>query len=72
MSGIHEEERDEDLDALNEIVMAIDSRDYGTIGCAYYHARDETLLLMEDAKWGGKEMIDLRRSMKPQFITTTH
>jgi DNA mismatch repair protein MSH5 len=60
-SGIHEEERDEDFDALNEVVMAVDLRDYGTVGCAYYVAREETMYFMEDAKLGGKEMIELRK-----------
>ncbi|KAI1499675.1 muts domain V-domain-containing protein [Biscogniauxia marginata] len=37
----------EDADALNEIIMAIDMRD-GSLGCAYYIALDETLFLLED------------------------
>ena len=42
----------EDADALNEIIMAIDMRDRGTLGCAYYIAREEKLFLVEDIKIG--------------------
>lgn len=59
VSGVHEENSDADADALNEVVMAVDLRDHGTVGCAYYLARTETLYCMEDASMGGKEMIDL-------------
>lgn len=48
----------ENADAMNEIIMAIDMRDRGTIGCAYYIARDEKLYLMEDIKMAGLEVID--------------
>jgi hypothetical protein len=52
--------RDEflDLDALSEIVMAVDLTDRGTIGCAYYVARTETLYFMEDVQAGNAEMVD--------------
>lgn len=64
-SGIHEGGRDEDLDALNEVVMAVEMRNNATVGCAYYVARDEVLYLMQDAQLGGKEMIDLRGYREP-------
>ena len=54
-----EDERDEYVDALDEVVMAVDMRNNGVVGCAYYVARDETLYLMQDAQLGGKDMIDL-------------
>ena len=50
----------EDNDSLNEIVMAVDLRDRGTVGCCYYIAREEKLYLMEDVKSGGIEVIDTR------------
>jgi DNA mismatch repair protein MSH5 len=53
-------ERDEDLDALNEVIMAVDMRNNGNVGCAYYVAREEVLYLMPDAPLGGKEMVDMR------------
>ncbi len=48
----------EDADALNEIVMAVDRRERGTVGCAYYIAREERLCLMEDIKLAGIEIVD--------------
>jgi DNA mismatch repair protein MSH5 len=48
----------EDADAMNEIIMAVDLRDRGTIGCAYYVAREEKLYLMEDIKMSGLDIID--------------
>jgi DNA mismatch repair protein MSH5 len=48
----------EDADAMNEIIMAVDLRDHGIIGCAYYIAREEKLCLMEDIKMAGLDIID--------------
>lgn len=59
-------QRDEDDDALNEVVMAVDMRSHGTVGCAYYIARDEVLYLMQDAQLGGKDLIDQRKSCCPR------
>ncbi|KAL8902299.1 MAG: hypothetical protein Q9192_000035 [Flavoplaca navasiana] len=52
-------EREED-DSLNEVVMAIDLRDRGTVGCAYYIAREEKLYMMHDISSGGIETVELR------------
>jgi DNA mismatch repair protein MSH5 len=59
----------EDADAMNEIIMAVDLRDRGTIGCAYYVAREEKLCLMEDIKMGGLDIIDtLKIHVHPTVI----
>lgn len=59
----------EDADALNEIIMAIDMRDRGTLGCAYYIAREEKLFLMEDIKLSGLDIIDtLKLHASPTVI----
>lgn len=59
----------EDADAMNEIIMAIDLRDRGTIGCAYYIAREEKLYLMEDIKMAGLDMIDtLKIHVQPTVV----
>ncbi|KAL8736313.1 MAG: hypothetical protein Q9166_000468 [cf. Caloplaca sp. 2 TL-2023] len=50
-------EREED-DSLNEVVMAVDLRDRGTVGCAYYIAREEKLYMMQDVNSGGIEIIE--------------
>ncbi|KAL8972895.1 MAG: hypothetical protein Q9183_000284 [Haloplaca sp. 2 TL-2023] len=49
-------EREED-DSMNEVIMAVDLRDRGTVGCAYYVAREEKLYMMEDVRMGGVEII---------------
>ena len=51
----------EDDDALDEIVMALDLRERGTVGCCYYVAREEKLYFMDDVKFGGMDVIDIRR-----------
>lgn len=59
----------ENQDAVNETVMAIDMRDRGTVGCAYYVAREETLYLMEDIKMAGLGIIDtLKVHAQPTII----
>jgi hypothetical protein len=52
-------QRREDADSLNEIIMAIDMKERGTLGCAYYIAREEKLFLMEDIKMAGLDIVDL-------------
>lgn len=59
---LHESEADDDADALNEVILAVDLRERGTVGCAYYVARDEKLYFMEDARLGGVETIEARKS----------
>lgn len=57
-------EVDEDADALNEVILAVDLRERGTVGCVYYIARDEKLYFMEDARLGGVETIETRESLR--------
>ncbi|KAF2495890.1 hypothetical protein BU16DRAFT_560749 [Lophium mytilinum] len=51
-----------DADALNEVMMAVDLRERGTVGCCYYVARDEKLYFMEDVKLGGVDVVDALKS----------
>jgi DNA mismatch repair protein MSH5 len=44
---------------MNEIVMAVDMKERGTLGCAYYIARDEKLCLMEDVKMASLDIVDM-------------
>lgn len=39
--------------------MAIDMRDNGTVGCAYYVAIDESLFLQEDIPLAGIELVEM-------------
>ena len=49
------EEIDEDLE---QVVMAIDRQQKGTIGCAYYVASNETLYCLQDMVNGSLEAIE--------------
>ncbi|KAI0012933.1 muts domain V-domain-containing protein [Xylariaceae sp. FL0662B] len=48
----------EEADALNEVIMAIDMKDNGNLGCAYYIALDETLYLLEDVAMSGIDLVE--------------
>ncbi|KAI2616425.1 muts domain V-domain-containing protein [Hypomontagnella submonticulosa] len=48
----------EDADALREIIMAVDMKENGNLGCAYYVAIDETLFLLEDVAMSGLELVE--------------
>lgn len=49
----------DDSEARDEIIMAIDMRDNGTVGCAYYVAIDEVLFLQEDIPMAGIEFVEI-------------
>ena len=52
---------DADPDVLSEVVMAVTLAERGSVGCAYYVAREEKLYFMEDVKLGGPDIIDARK-----------
>lgn len=56
-SGADASERFED-DDFGHIIAAIDMKDYGTVGCAYYSAEEEKLCLLGDSRSGGMETIE--------------
>jgi len=47
-------------EALDEVVMAVDMKPRGTVGCAYYIAAQEKLYFMEDIELGGPDVIEAR------------
>ncbi|KAI3331791.1 muts domain V-domain-containing protein [Xylariaceae sp. AK1471] len=53
---------EEDGDAINEIIMAIDMRDHGsqgsTLGCTYYVVLEQTLYLLEDVAMAGVDLVE--------------
>jgi DNA mismatch repair protein MSH5 len=53
--AISEDDNDEMLD---NVIMAIDMKERGTVGCAYYVAREERLFCMEDVVCGGKDVVE--------------
>ena len=51
-----EEEEDSDLTA---VIMCVDMRERGTVGCCYYESSTGSLHLVEDIQCGGLEVIDV-------------
>lgn len=51
---------DADLDAHQEVIMAVNVTERGSVGCAYYVAREEKLSMMEDIQLGGADMVEAR------------
>lgn len=49
---------DEENEDIDLVVMAIDIKDRGKVGCCYY--RDERLYLGEDNSCGGLEVVEAR------------
>ena len=47
---------------LDHVIVAIDVKETGNVGCAYYIAREQRLLCMEDVPKGGVESIERRQS----------
>ncbi len=43
---------------LEHVIVAIDAKEMGNVGCAYYIAREERLLCMEEVPKGGAESIE--------------
>ncbi|KAK4507319.1 hypothetical protein PRZ48_001054 [Zasmidium cellare] len=63
---------DPDVDADQEVVMAVDVTDRGSMGCAYYVAREEKLCMMEDVQLGGADMVDaLKLFIDPTVVLTS-
>jgi DNA mismatch repair protein MSH5 len=54
-AAVDEDDTDE---ALDNVIMAIDMKEHGTVGCAYYVAREERLFCMEDVVHGGTDTVE--------------
>lgn len=57
----------EDTDSLNEVIMCVDMRDQGTVGCCYYVARDQRMYVMADVAYGGVEVIETCKLSQTSF-----
>lgn len=59
-------------ETLDEIVMAVDWKPRGIVGCAYYVAAQEKLYFMEDIELGGLDIIEARKCSKKSspFVAT--
>lgn len=57
---------------MDEVIMAIDMKDNGTIGCAYYVAIDEALFIQEDIPLAGVDFVEmLLMRVEPTTILTS-
>ncbi|KAE8401294.1 muts domain V-domain-containing protein [Aspergillus pseudonomiae] len=45
-------------DDLDQVIVAVDMRESGTVGCSYYSAQEETLYLLGDMQLAGTEILD--------------
>ena len=45
-------------DVFDQVIVAIDTRDSGTVGCSYYSAREEKLYLLGDMQSSGTDVIE--------------
>ncbi|KAK0861072.1 hypothetical protein LTS02_008063 [Friedmanniomyces endolithicus] len=52
------EDQGDHAENLSEVVMAVNLTERGTVGCAYYVAREEKLYFLEDVKLGGPNIVD--------------
>lgn len=50
-------EREDDSDPA-DVIMCVDIRERGSVGCCYYESSTGSLHLVEDMRCGGLEMID--------------
>ncbi len=55
--NVIERDQEEDSDPA-EVVMCVDMRERGTVGCCYYESSTGSLHLVEDIQCGGLEVID--------------
>ncbi|KAL1996734.1 hypothetical protein VTN49DRAFT_7599 [Thermomyces lanuginosus] len=67
----HNMEPSED-DDLEQVVMAIDIKESGTVGCSYYVAAEETLYILADVQHGGLEILEtLKLEIKPTTVLSS-
>ena len=51
-------DEDDTDEMLDNVIMAVDMKERGTVGCAYYVAREERLFCMEDMVHGGRDVVE--------------
>ena len=71
--GVQNSSLVEELDAANEIIMAIEMKDNGTVGCAYYVALDEAVFIQEDIAQADIEFVEtLLLNVQPTTLFVSH
>jgi DNA mismatch repair protein MSH5 len=71
MSHVESQRNDDSqviYDELEEVIMAIDIRDSGTVGCSYYVAQDEKIYLLSDIISGNISVIETCRLLQCPII----
>jgi DNA mismatch repair protein MSH5 len=54
-----------------QVIMAVDIKERGTVGCCYYVAQEEKLYILCDVQSGGKEIIELcKRNLYQKVVVT--
>lgn len=48
-------------DDFDQVIVAVDMKDSGTVGCSYYCTEEEKLYLLGDIKFAGTDTIDSRQ-----------
>ena len=67
--NVIEGEQGEDSDPA-EVIMCVDMRERGTVGCCYYESSTSSLHLVEDIRCGGLEVIDTREYARARHLCT--
>lgn len=63
---------EDEPEAMDEVIMAVDMKDNGTIGCAYYVALDEALFIQEDIPTAGIDFVEmLLMRVEPTTVLTS-
>ncbi|KAK2795607.1 hypothetical protein FQN50_009713 [Emmonsiellopsis sp. PD_5] len=57
-NGVGNQEQEGENEDLCQVIMAIDMKERGTVGCCYYVAEEERLYILEDITSGGFEAIE--------------
>lgn len=56
---------DDDDDDDEQVIMAVDIKERGTVGCCYYVSQEEKLYILCDVQSGGKEVIEMCKGIFP-------
>ncbi|KAL2437052.1 MutS protein-like protein 5 [Exophiala dermatitidis] len=65
----HEVQSSHDDDFLDKVIVAINLKEKGRVGCAYYIAAEERLLCMEEFGGGGVDMIErIKLDVQPTTV----
>ncbi|KAK2750532.1 MutS protein msh5 [Onygenales sp. PD_40] len=68
-NGVGNQEQEDENEDLCQVIMAIDMKERGTVGCCYYVAQEEKLYILEDITSGGFEAVEtLKLDVEPTLV----